>query len=93
MIPREVNALEMVELIQGVRMGLGLYQISCFIHNEHLGVGVLRDEGADEEDDDAASEEEEVDEEGGENNDLEMQENHNMDLPPSQNVIFAWCFS
>merc|ERR1719391_831885 len=74
-VAREVNALEMVELIQGVRMG--------------LGVGVLRDEGADEEDDDAASEEEEVDEEGGENNDLEMQENHNMDLPPSQNQVLS----
>ena len=28
LIRREVGALEMVELIQGVRMGLGQYQIS-----------------------------------------------------------------
>ena len=30
LICREVGALEMVELIQGVRLGLGQYQISIF---------------------------------------------------------------
>ena len=100
-IPREVGALEMVELIQGVRMGLGQYQ-NCKLlytahlkrfpffyfwsHYEHLGVGVLRDEGTDEEDDDAANEEgeeEEIAEQEGENDEMVhmTQHNQNIDLP------------
>ena len=48
-----------------------------------------REEGTDEEGED----EEEIGEEGGENDYLETQDNHNMDLPPSQNVTFICFFS
>ena len=78
----------------------GSWSVSNFYSifpNEHLGVGVLRDEATDEEGDDAANEdegeEEEIAEEGGEHNELVhvMQDNHNMAIT-SENVRFSLLF-